>query len=180
MLLCSPTTFSWKRSEETPVICASVLAVPKASSTADRPVSNTPLRARMWIRMAIMVPTLAILPIQRSSPQAYSARPDPPLQHARMRRRVDRGLPPGHRSQHPSDPDSARRCRSHPTGGRCLQTTSEDDQEGHVGGVSYTIVRRDFLKCALRGGCIESRRERDIPRLVQRIRAARLSARYPA
>jgi hypothetical protein len=51
MLLRSPTTFIWKRSEEIPVISASAFAVPKASSTAARPVSNTPLRARMWIRI---------------------------------------------------------------------------------------------------------------------------------
>src|ERR1700758_3271764 len=53
MVLLKPSTFVSKRSGEKPVISATLLATPKASSTVARPLSNTPLRARTWIFIKI-------------------------------------------------------------------------------------------------------------------------------
>src|ERR1044071_3538180 len=48
--------------------------------------------------------------------------------HASLRRCLDRGLPPGHPSQHRTDAHSARRRRSHPAARSFIQKTSEDHQ----------------------------------------------------
>ena len=59
----TPTTLTSKRVEEAPAVSARSFTILKVSRSADNPVSKTSSRTRIWIRMAIIISNLSILPL---------------------------------------------------------------------------------------------------------------------